>query len=227
MHQRTRTIVMVTVEDCKREVEKFVKIYPITKELHFLIRDTEAEMNYPAIYNNKAAYRPYVSSIDGKNGCIDIVASRHQDLEDVRQSLNHEILGHYALNTYKPYEKKLLLNSIISSKNELKEYWDIIKEVYPQETKYRQAEEVYCLMAETIRPEQHLGITSIREKGMDAFRISAQFNLKPLQAKDLENVVLMTAEGISDSSRQQQTNLLNDTTLERADVPSPKSELVM
>lgn len=218
---------MVTIEDCKSQIEEFVRDYPVTANLHFRIRDTEAEMNYPDIYNNKAAYQPYIKPIDGKNGCIDIVASQHQDIEDVRQSLNHEILGHYALNTYKPHEKKLLLNSIISSKNELKEYWDAIKEAYPYETKYRQAEEVYCLVAEKIKPEQHLGITDIHQKGMDVFRVAVQFSLKPLQAKDLESIVLMTAEGISDKSRQQQTYPVNDTTLERENINPPEPELVM
>jgi len=66
------------------------------------------------------------------------------------QVVKHEVLGHYALNTLTKDEKLKILNTIIENKNEpsLKEVWNGVEKLYPNNSQLQKAEEVYAFTAE-------------------------------------------------------------------------------
>ena len=207
----------VTFKEADHSIKEFIKIYPVHEELNFCVRETIADIygdKVAAWANIQAAYSPYIEPVNERNGRIDIVLDRTLNQDDLYKSLRHEILGHYGLNTFNPQEKKLFLNSIINHKEELKPLWDYVEQNYPNEPLYIQAEDVFCLVAEKVTPDQHIG-KNVRQVGEDNFRLINYFNLKPLTEENLKSIVLMVADGISDRSRVQQTFPATDLTNNR------------
>lgn len=194
----------LTVDEVKEFIHEYVKDYPVTKQLHFQVRNSVDELYgdklSPFYQNAKAAYQAYRFEDDGRFGKIGIVANLNIDVLDLRKSLNHEILGHYGLNTFTPENKKLLLDSIIASKSELAPLWEFVEKNYPKEPLYLKAEEVFCLVVEDIQPEMHRNFPE------------EEYSLTPLTMESLKNIALAVAAGISDRSRTQQTFLRQDVT---------------
>ena len=180
--------------EVEKYIEKYVKDYPINKHLHFKVRDTGSELygdNADERYKTaKASYKPYQSVIDGRYGRIDIVANNNHSYLDLRRSLNHEIIGHYGLNTLEPDDKKLLLDSIINNRDNLSDLWDDVDRAYSDEPLYLKAEEVFCLVVEEIDPSMHRG------------KIAEKHNLTQLDVKSLKNLALDIAEGITNHELQ-------------------------
>ena len=204
----------ITLDEATNTIKRFNKTYPIAQRLHFYLGNTPTEL-----YGNtklkvaylKAAYLPYREPNNGYFGRVDIILNHTDNANDLTTSLNHEILGHYGLNTFNPQEKKILLDNIIKHKDNLKDLWDYVEKHYPNEHRYLKAEEVYCHLAEQVSPEQHLG-KNIKQLGESNFKNINYFNLKPLDEESLRSIVLMVADGISDRSREQQTFPHNDLT---------------
>lgn len=210
----------VTLKSAQSTIEEFNKSYPVAPYLYFCLRHKTADIYGEKVAswaNIQAAYSPYIYPVDGYKGRIDIILERTEDEPDLIKSLNHEILGHYGLNTFTPQEKKLFLNNVIKHKDELKPLWDYVERHYPNEPLYIQAEEVFCYVTEKITPDQHLG-KNVRQIGEDNFRLINYFNLKPLTEENLKSIVLMVADGISDRSRVQQTFPTTDLTNSRPPV---------
>lgn len=201
----------LTIDDCKTVIESFLNDYPLIDKLHFKVRNTDVDL-YGRPVPLKAGYLPYTRPTDeGFLGRIDIVAERHTDVEDLYKSLNHEILGHYGLNTFSPKEKKLLLDSIIRSKDNLKSYWDEIINRYSDCCLYEQAEEVFTLAMESMHPDYHQNMQQTQKNGEETFRSVCYFN-NPLTEQKLLAITDMVAGGISNGSRQQLTWLYDDIT---------------
>ena len=179
----------LNTHEVEQYIKKYVKDYSINKHLHFKVRDTGAELygeDASEKYKmSKASYKPYHSEVEGRYGRIDVVANNNYSLLDLRRSLNHEIIGHYGLNTLNPQDKKLLLDSIINNKENLSDLWDSIDRFYADEPLYLKAEEVFCLIAEDIDPSMHRG------------KEIAGYDLNNLTVDSLKNIALMIAEGIS------------------------------
>ncbi len=75
-----------------------------------------------------------IGKIDGayhpKSRIVVLVASSFHNSLEARQTLRHEILGHYCLNTFSPSEKLDILKKIINSKKALNDEWAKIDELY-------------------------------------------------------------------------------------------------
>ena len=194
----------LTVDEVKEYISEYVKHYPVARYLNFKVRDSVNELygeELAQYYQDaKAGYKVYTTEIDGLFGRIDIVANRTQNLDELHKSLNHEILGHYGLNTFTPSEKKLILDSIISHKTELSNLWEYVEKHYANEPLYLKAEEVFCLVAEEVAPALHRG------------KAKHEFSLNPLTIEKLQDIVLAVAEGIAYQARFQQTFLHQDVT---------------
>ena len=211
----------LSVQEVKNEVIDFLKVYKVAPFLEFKIRDTAFELygkNAAKAEGVKAAYQPYLNAKNGYYGRVDIVAEKAEDIDDLKQSLAHEILGHYALNTFTPREKHALLNSIIGSKDSLADLWDYVDYNYPEASIYLQAEEVYAKVAQDVYPELHKGI-----------ELEGDYTKTFLTEQDLHKIVLGVAEGIANKSREQQTFPHQDITHQslthiRVRVPKPRSK---
>lgn len=92
-----------------------------------------------------------IGKIDGayhpKSRIVVLVASSFHNSLEARQTLRHEILGHYGLNTFSPSEKLDILKKIINSKKTLNDEWAKIDELYTDKTELERAEEVFgCIL---------------------------------------------------------------------------------
>lgn len=192
----------LSIEQVKEYITDYVKIYKIAPYLHFKVRESAAEL-YGDEHNElfiQAAYEPYAVEVDGKVGRVDINTGTNPSFGELHKSLNHEIIGHYGLTTYTPQEKRQILENIIIHKDELSDLWEYVEKNYKNEPLYLKAEEVFCLVAESITPAMHL------EKPID------EFCFDPLTKESLTNLVLHTANQLALGFSKRQTFYLDDIT---------------
>lgn len=106
-----------------------------------------------AIANRTVTYGSYEQS----KHQITLYQAALSSNEQIIATIRHELIGHYGIDTFTPVEKRTLLDRIIASRDEpsLREQWGSVERDYPKPTnervdvhKYRQAEEVYALVAE-------------------------------------------------------------------------------
>ena len=85
-------------------------------------------------------------------GFVTIAANNHKSKEAVQRTLQHEILGHYLINTYSPQAKREVIGRIMATQNEpsLEEQWRKVKFAYPDKSLSIQTEELFASIAERI-----------------------------------------------------------------------------
>ena len=213
--------VSVSRDDILEYTQLYTNQYPISPpELHIKIWESseqykqEYALNLASTIDAKGGYCIYDTPREISSGChgrIDIIEDSLMDILDLVETLNHEILGHYGLNTLRPSEKKLLLDSILISKDELKPLWDYVSEVYTDARPYMQAEEVFCYLVEPLEPEEYAH-TEVNENGKTVIDRLVNRGHEKLTLIDLKNVALMIAKGINEQTRHQQTFRFNDMT---------------
>ena len=129
------------------------------------------------------------------------------DAADLVLTLRHEVLGHYGANTFKPAEKRALLDGLIAAREEpsLKPRWEDINRRYAGASMDVRAEEVWALHCESIAPGQHVGQAQVLERGRQSFMETCIARVRPMQVADLHNIVCMVAQDLHDRTRAQQT----------------------
>ena len=138
----------ISLEQAQKVVDDFKAEYNGNIPLDFRVVEKQEELYGPAntvekVGLIKGSYHP-------KSGIFGIASSNMQDRSDARETLRHEILGHFGLNTFKPKDKKAILQKIINSKNDssLKEAWEKVDKNYPELDVMGRAEEVFASIAE-------------------------------------------------------------------------------
>lgn len=138
----------ISVAEAEAAALAFLADYNGNIELDYRIRKSQHELYGPAgsvdkIGVVKGAYHP-------ERGLFTLAADHLSSMEDVRETLRHEILGHYGLDTFTPEDKQALLEKIIASKNDpsLAQAWRRISGLYSDMPEIVQAEEVFAYLAE-------------------------------------------------------------------------------
>ena len=191
----------------------FVRDYPGALELAYRFRENTGELygqraaEVPA--DLKGGYVPKETIHNGRayRGRVDVPLANMDDAADLVLTLRHEVLGHYGANTFKPAEKRALLDGLIAAREEpsLKPRWEDINRRYAGASQDVRAEEVWALHCESIAPGQHVGQAHVQERGAQSFMETCIARVRPMQVGDLHNIVCMVAEGLHDRSRTQQT----------------------
>lgn len=191
----------------------FVRDYPGALELAYRFRDNTGELyghraaEVPA--DLKGGYVPKETIHNGRayRGRVDVPLANMDDAADLVLTLRHEVLGHYGANTFKPAEKRALLDGLIAAREEpsLKPRWEDINRRYAGASMDVRAEEVWALHCESIAPGQHVGQAQVLERGQQSFMETCIARVRPMQVADLHNIVCMVADGLHDRSRTQQT----------------------
>jgi len=191
----------------------FVRDYPGALELAYRFRDNTGELyghraaEVPA--DLKGGYVPKETIHNGRayRGRVDVPLANMDDAADLVLTLRHEVLGHYGANTFKPAEKRALLDGLIAAREEpsLKPRWEDINRRYAGASMDVRAEEVWALHCESIAPGQHAGQAQVLERGQQSFMETCIARVRPMQVADLHNIVCMVADGLHDRSRTQQT----------------------
>ncbi|MCR6679452.1 hypothetical protein NVV43_28785, partial [Escherichia marmotae] len=76
----------------------------------------------------KGGYVPKETIHNGRayRGRVDVPLANMDDAADLVLTLRHEVLGHYGANTFKPAEKRALLDGLTAAREEpsLKPRWE-------------------------------------------------------------------------------------------------------
>jgi len=140
----------ISLEQAIAAAEQFLSDYNGNIELNYRIRKKQDELYGPGSIAKigviKGAYHP-------GRGLFTLAADHLSSAADAYETLRHEILGHYGLDTFSPQDKQALLDKILASKEDpsLKLIWDDIAVLYKDKSQNVQAEEVFARLAESTR----------------------------------------------------------------------------
>lgn len=202
----------LSVEAAQQIVDEFLAHYNGNIPVTPYIRERQED-----IYGQAASRENFGFSILGayhaQRGIFTIAASNLHSEEDARRTIRHELLGHYGLNTFKPAEKRALLDRILETRQEpsLKQIWDRVNADYPTVGDLFKAEEVFAYVAEEERSFFHQGWDKVRATLQKMLR-GAGLSSRPLTLAELREEARLIAKGIQEGKRPQQTFPQSDQT---------------
>ncbi len=117
------------------------------------------------------------------------------------RTLRHEVLGHYALNTFQPAHKRAILDAIAATRGDpaFAQTWSDVDSNYPGRSDIGKAEEVYCAFAE------YAAAGRASSSGQTALEQTCFSKQRPLTDRDLAAIVDHVADGLHRNTRRQQT----------------------
>ncbi|MDR2207463.1 MAG: hypothetical protein LBE22_00590 [Azoarcus sp.] len=204
----------ISADDYQQVVRDFCEQYPVARHLYYKIGEKPQDI-YPDydgdLSNLKATIspKPFVSR-DGRafHGQVNLIAGNTNDIHDANESLRHEILGHYGINTFTTQEKDALLDALIAARQQrgLLGLWNHVDVVYPDVDVRERAEEVYATFTEKISaPGNEQEAVQIRQEGSQSFYETCTAEQpRRMTSADLENITRMVAQGLHDQTRTQQ-----------------------
>ncbi|WP_045861805.1 hypothetical protein [Teredinibacter purpureus] len=132
----------------------------------------------------------------GDRGFATIAAGNHRSKEALQRTLQHEVLGHYLINTYTPTEKSDVIKKIMdagqSNEPSLERHWNQVRNQYSEKHPSVQAEEVFALIAERVEVNHnhHFKTTDdiLNSPGvtLSGIQSTIQHRIDLLKAGDLE-----------------------------------------
>ena len=190
----------LSVDDAKALVIEFCATYPVASTISYKLRATQEELYGPQA--TREAVGGILGSFRPGSGQADFATSNFRNEDEFKETLRHEVLGHFGINTFNPAEKRAVLDGIIESRNEpgMFELWAEVAQLYPEADDSLKAEEVFAFACEAIEPQTRGNVI----EGTRSFRETCIERSRPMQIRDLINVTTMVAEGMRDRSRSQQ-----------------------
>jgi len=204
----------ITIDNFRRVVRDFCEQYPTANHFSYRIVETPHE-----IYSNhngdlsalKATIipKPLIHS-DGRilHAQLNLIAKNTNDLHDANETLRHEVLGHYGINTFTTQEKNALLDALIAARQQrgILGLWNHVDLMYPGVDVRQKAEEVYATFCERISsPGHEREAVRIRQEGKQSFyETCVAAKPRRMTFMDLENITRMVVQGLHDQTRTQQ-----------------------
>jgi putative DNA primase/helicase len=191
--------VSLTVDDVKADVIAFCREYPAAASLAYKIRDTQQELF--GVQATVERYGILTAAYFPRSRRVDIAASAFRDHEEVARTLRHEVLGHYALNTFQPAHKRAILDAIGATRGNpaFAQTWSDVDTNYPGRSEIGKAEEVYCAFAE------YAAAGRASSNGQTALEQTCFSKQRPMTDRDLAAIVDHVADGLHRNTRRQQT----------------------
>jgi putative DNA primase/helicase len=208
----------LTKDEAQGVARLFIRDYPGALELAYKFRENTAELYGPRAgevpQGMKGGYIPKETAHAGRmyRGRVEVPLENMTDARDLLLTLRHEVLGHYGANTFKPGEKRALLDGLIAAREEpsLKPLWADIDQRYAGSSLDMRAEEVFALHCEGVAPSQHVG-NEQAQRGQQAFKETCAAPVRLMRADDLQSIACMVAQGLHDRTRTQQNFPALDT----------------
>lgn len=190
----------LSVEDAKALVIEFCATYPVASTISYKLRETQEELYGPQA--TREAVGGILGSFRPAGRQADFATSNFRNEDEFKETLRHEVLGHFGINTFNPAEKRAVLDGIIEARNEpgMADLWAEVSQLYPEANDSLKAEEVFAFACEAIEPQTRGNVI----EGDRSFRETCIERSRPMQIRDLINVTTMVAEGMRDRSRAQQ-----------------------
>lgn len=193
----------LSVKEAQRLAEEFLAEYNGNIAVEVFIRSTQEEFYGPEATAEKIG--TIEGAYHGGRATISIAASNIRDKAALQRTMRHELLGHYGLNTFKPSEKRAILDSILETRQEpsLKTIWERVDRDYADRPELHKAEEVFAFVAEQERGPLGRAWDKVLSAFQKALR-RAGLSDSPLTQTELRHEAHLVAEGIRNGSRQQQ-----------------------
>lgn len=190
----------LSVDDAKALVIEFCALYPLASKVSYKLRETQEEL-----YGQQAT-RENVGGILGsfrpQLRQADFATSNFRDADEFKDTLRHEILGHFGINTFTAAEKRSVLDGIIAARDVggMSELWAEVDQLYPEGDDSLKAEEVFAFCCEPLNQQTRGDHTH----GNRVLIETCIERSRPMQVNDLVSITAMVAEGMRDGSRSQQ-----------------------
>jgi putative DNA primase/helicase len=183
----------LTIDQAKAVITDFCNTYPATLSIGYRVRNTQQEaFNDPR--NTKEVGTIYGAYFPRRR-LVAIAAASHSVPGQLVETLRHELLGHFGINTCSRVEKRAILNSIIAGRYDprIAKTWEQVVLNYPNlDTDLRRAEEVYCTVCEKILPDRRQDLNL----GARVFRDVTRNPTRSLSFDKLVIVTAYVAEGL-------------------------------
>lgn len=213
-------------------VERFQAIYKGHLPLTFRVAQTQEEV-YGKLPGNlvvKGAYHAIggrglagTAAVlqQGVAGRIVLVAENLKDEADILETLRHEVLGHFGLNTFTPEVKRGILTAIEQSRSVpgLRPVWQLIDQRYADMDSSYRAEEVFAYIAEQERKGLAALFDRIAALVAQGLRKIGLLSGQVTRA-ELAVLVRQIGAGIRDGHRRQRTFPQTDLDQFRRGLPS-------
>lgn len=190
----------LSVDDAKALVIEFCATYPVASTISYKLRETQEELYGPqatreAVGGILGSFRPGIRQAD-------FATSNFRDSDEFKETLRHEILGHFGINTFTPAEKRAVLDGIIAAREEpgMSDLWAEVAQLYPEADDSLKAEEVFAFACEPLNRQTPGNAI----EGNRVFVETCIERSRPMRINDLITITAMVAEGMHDRSRSQQ-----------------------
>jgi len=105
----------LSVEEAQQVVDEFLEDYNGHIPLDAIVKETQEDLYGPEATYEKAGR--IMGAYHGGVGAFTLAARSLRNTAEAKKTLRHEVLGHYGLNTFKPADKKAILDEIIASRH--------------------------------------------------------------------------------------------------------------
>jgi len=194
----------ISEQQAKDTVNGFIDSFNGNVPLNIRIAETQE-----SIYGEQGS-KENAGTIKGayhaRRGALVFIRGNAHSVSDAIRTLRHEVLGHYGLNTFKPADKKAILEKIIASKNHwsLKKEWARVEDLYSDKSEMEQAEEVFAFTIEneaTVSSRLIDAILELIRKALKAVGIGKGIITK----SEIRTLAKAMASQIRSGERTQQT----------------------
>ncbi len=209
----------VSRKETESAISEFKKEYEGLAHLNYVILETESD--FQNAYGENAtsateAWNGKLGAFSRSTNTIALALAANHDKSEIASTLAHEGIGHSGINTFAEHDKRALLDAITEARNHpgaLRDnYWKAVEEAYPDTKRSEQAEEVFCLMVETVAQRKGYNPQAFNH----AWQNSVVQQNEPLQPWGLAQIAEHVAQGLRENTRQQQIFPENDQTQFRA-----------
>ena len=198
----------MSVVDAERLARAFMDAYNGNIPLKFKVADTQEDLYGPEATIEKhgvikGAYLP-------ADGVFTLAARNLSEMGDAIETIRHEVLGHYGLNTFTPADKRRILDQLIEARDSegpLADTWAEIDELYADKSDDVRAEEVFAKVVE-LEPAKVGKLKAFVDRllfTLNGALRRAGIIKAPLKLNDVRRMARYVAEGIRAGRRQQQT----------------------
>lgn len=200
----------LTVEQMQKVFDDFVESFNGNFDVLPFIKEKQEEIYGPAASIEKLGF-PIEGGFHPASRFVTFAASNLDNEEAAKRAIRHELLGHYALNTFTPDQKRDLLTSVLETQQEptLKPIWDKVNKHYADKTPLGRAEEVFAFVAEQESTFLSRAWDKVRATFQKTLRATGLSD-RPLTIHELRVEAQVIADGIKRGERQLQTFPAND-----------------
>ena len=196
--------------DADGAIQAFYDEFPGLSGLHIIHAPSQE-----SFYGHNASVTALGFRIKGaflpKTRELHLPLANFRDLGELRQSLQHEALGHYGLLTFTNAEKRALLSLIILARDapSMQRDWDHVERAYAEQSDLMKAEEVYCLAAERVACD----VSEPSNADLNFARVWDEIVVKRTrrcEREDLQIIANFVASGLRNGTRAQTIFPAND-----------------